>query len=207
MSTSNLHLQQLIANYPELEFLRSNIQRAVGILSGALRSDGKVMLCGNGGSAADCEHWAGELMKGFKKQRPLAAGERAGLSPELAQQLQGGLAVIPLTGFPGLSTAFANDIAPHLTFAQLVHVLGRAGDVLVAISTSGNSKNILAAIEVARARDIQVIGLSGQDGGAMRDQCYQCLCVPAVETYRIQEYHLPVYHCISLMLEDDFFPE
>ncbi len=129
------------------------------------------------------------------------------MSEPMASQLQGALPTIPLTGFLGLSSAFSNDVDPTLIFAQLVFGLGRPGDLLVGISTSGNAKNVRAALEVARARKIATLGLSGKTGGAMKPLCDLCLCVPETETYRIQELHLPIYHCLSLMLEEEFFPE
>jgi D-sedoheptulose 7-phosphate isomerase len=121
-------------------------------------------------------------------------------------KLQGSLAAIPLTGFPSLSSAFANDVDPNLTFAQLVWGLGKPGDVLIGITTSGNSPNVCAAMEAAKARDMIRVGLTGQTGGKLLALTDFCLRAPATETYRIQEYHLPVYHCLSLMLEDEFFP-
>jgi D-sedoheptulose 7-phosphate isomerase len=171
------------------------------------RRGGKILLCGNGGSAADAEHWAGELLKGFVHKRPLNQKDQHGLPAQLALKLQGGLPAIALTGFVSLGTAFANDVDPQLVFAQLVWVLGRPGDLLVGISTSGNARNVCAAMEVAKARGLVRVGLSGKTGGRLFSNCDLCVRAPAIETYLIQEFHLPIYHCLSLMLEDDFFGE
>ena len=156
-----------------------------------------MLLCGNGGSAADAEHWAGELLKGFVQKRPLNSVEKSGLPADLALKLQGALPAIPLTGFVSLGTAFANDVDPNLTFAQLVWGLGRPGDVLIGISTSGNARNVCMAMEAARVRGMLRIGLSGKTGGDLCSLCNVCIKAPATETYLIQEYHLPIYHCLT----------
>ena len=165
----------------------------------------KVLICGNGGSAADAEHWSGELLKGFLQPRPLEPTWRAKLGPVLGEKLQGGLPTIPLGSFSSASTAFANDVDADYVFAQLVWALGRAEDALVGISTSGNSSNVLHAIETAAALGMTTIGLSGHDGGKMADLADICICVPAGSVHFIQEYHLPVYHCLCCMLEEHFF--
>jgi D-sedoheptulose 7-phosphate isomerase len=207
----NQHLKNLLHRCPELIPCTADLEKAYGLLSDCLRAGKTVWLCGNGGSAADCEHWAGEMLKGFGSKRPLSAAEKAALPSPLAAQLQGGLAVIPLTGFTALSTAVINDIAGDLVFAQLLWALGRPGDLLVGISTSGNAPNVRHAMSVAQAKGIRRLGLSGQSGGELKkelsDPTDLCLCVPQVETYRIQELHLPIYHCLSLMLEEEFFGE
>ncbi len=164
-------------------------------------------MCGNGGSAADCEHWSGEMLKGFEGDRPVDQGTRDILGDDLADRLQGSLPVIPLTGFVSLSSAYANDCHSAYIFAQLTLGLGRAGDVLVAISTSGNSENILYAARTARAMGLKIIGLTGESGGRLKEYCDICICVPADRTYQVQELHLPVYHTLSLMLENEFFSE
>jgi D-sedoheptulose 7-phosphate isomerase len=183
----------------------ADVEAAFVMLRDCYRAGGKLLLCGNGGSASDAEHWAGELLKGFARLRPLSGDERAGLPVEMASKLQGALPAIPLTGFPSLATAFGNDVDPSLTYAQLVWGLGKPGDVLVGISTSGNARNVCAAMEVARVRGLHSIGLTGAGGGRLALLADLCLRVPAVETYRVQEYHLPIYHCLCLMLEDEFF--
>jgi D-sedoheptulose 7-phosphate isomerase len=175
------------------------------LLRDAIANGGKLLLCGNGGSAADADHWAGELLKGFKSKRMLSPAARAGLPAAIADSLQGAIPAIPLTGFAALTTAFANDVDGDLTFAQLTHALGRPGDVLIGLSTSGNARNVCAAATVARVRGLRILGLTGASGGTLAPLCDICLRVPAAETFRAQEFHLPIYHCLSLMLEDDFF--
>jgi len=177
---------------------------AFAVLTACLRRGRRVYLCGNGGSAADCEHWAGELLKGFYARRPPRLPR--GRVPRALHRLQEGLPVIPLTGFVSLRTAVANDIAGELEFAQLVWVLGRPGDVLVAISTSGNSRSVALAAEAARARRMRVVGLSGADGGRLRRIARPCIRAPATQTHLIQELHLSIYHTLCLALETAFFP-
>ena len=201
----NSHINKLLQRCPELAECRGEIEKSFAILYDCFRSGGKLLLCGNGGSAADAEHWAGELLKGFGQKRPLSQAEKQGLPEALGLKIQGALPVIPLTGFVSLSTAFANDVDPDLIFAQLVWGLGRPGDVLVGISTSGNARNVCAAMEAAQARGVRRIGLSGRTGGKLNPLCEVCIKAPADETYLIQEFHLPIYHCLCLMLEDEFF--
>ena len=190
---------------PELEACAPDITAAFEIMRDCFAAGGKALFCGNGGSAADCEHWVGELMKGFEKKRPLTPDAKSGLPGALAEGLQGALPAVPLTGFTSLSTAFANDADPRLVFAQITWGLGRAGDVLVAISTSGNSPNVCRAIEAARARRMKVIALTGETGGQMAGMADVAIKAPGARICRVQEYHQPIYHCISLMLEDEFF--
>lgn len=198
-------LSDLITRLPALAPCAAEIQEAFEAMRDCLRAGGKVLLCGNGGSAADAEHWAGEMLKGFTRKRPLDAASRAKLSPELGEKLQGSLPVIPLTGFLSLSTAFANDVDPRLIFAQLVWGLGKPGDVLVGISTSGNAENVCLAAETARALGVKVIALTGETGGKLRGLSEIAICAPSRETYLVQEFHLPIYHCLSIMLEREFF--
>lgn len=202
---SQRHLLDLLQRRPELLGVRSSILQAYEVLRGCFRSGGKVLLCGNGGSAADADHWAGELLKGFCRPRPLSAKARGPLRRAIASRLQGALPAIPLTAFPAASTAFGNDVDPELAYAQLTSALGRRGDVLVALSTSGNAGNVCAAAEVARARGMKVIALTAAAGGKLKDLSDVCIRVPADETFLAQELHLPIYHCLSLMLEDEFF--
>lgn len=199
------HLTNLLQRRPELAGASQSILQAYEVLRKSFRSGGKVLLCGNGGSAADADHWAGELLKGFCQDRPLSKKERSGLRPAIAAKLQGALPAIPLTSFPAASTAFGNDVDPDLAYAQLTSALGRRGDVLVGLSTSGNAKNVCAAAEVARAKGLKVIALTGASGGKLKPLTDVCICAPTRETYRAQEYHLPIYHCLSLMLEEEFF--
>jgi D-sedoheptulose 7-phosphate isomerase len=198
------HLENLIERYPALGECRPDIQKAFDLLAAAFRKDGKLLLCGNGGSAADSEHWAGEMLKGFAHSRPLSPAMREGLPTEMATHLQWAFPVIPLTGFTSFATAFSNDVNPEYAFAQLVFALGRQGDVLATLSTSGNSPNVCRAADVARARGLSVLALTGAKGGKLKELADVCICVPSTQTPHVQEFHLPIYHCLSLMLEEAF---
>lgn len=198
------HLAALLARRPELAECSSEIRDAYQVLRNCFRRGGRVYLCGNGGSAADCEHWAGELLKGFYLKRPARRPNGRPLPREL-RGLQGGLPTIPLTGFLSLRTAVANDIDPALEFAQLAWVLGRPGDVLVGISTSGNARNVGLAARAAHLREMTVIGFSGAHGGKLRRLAEPCIRVPATQTHLIQELHLAIYHTLCLALEAEFF--
>jgi D-sedoheptulose 7-phosphate isomerase len=199
----NEHVRQLVQRIAALEPCAPDIERAYAALRGCFASGGKALACGNGGSAADAEHWAGELLKGMLRARPLPRDPS--LPPRLAERLQGALPMIPLTGFLSYHTAFGNDVDPELVFAQLVWALGRPGDVLVAISTSGQSENVCAAAEAALAKGMRVVALTGASGGRLSSLAGVSIRVPASETHLVQELHLPVYHCLSVMLEDEFF--
>ena len=198
-------LKDLLDRVPALAVCAADIERAFSLLRDCYAAGRKALVCGNGGSAADAEHWAGELLKSFVRKRPLPADARQGLSPKLAQGLQGALPMIPLTGFLSFRTAFANDADPDLEFAQLVWALGRPGDILVALSTSGDSANVCLAAEAASARGMKTIALTGETGGKLAGLADVCVRAPASRTHLVQELHLPVYHCLSLMLEDAFF--
>ncbi len=207
-------LNLLIERYPALDVCRESIAAAYEALEKCYLEGGKLLICGNGGSAADSEHIVGELMKGFCKSRPVdgaLAAELlkadAELGAVLAKNLQGALPAIALTGHPALSTAYQNDMVPELSFAQQLNGLGAAGDVLLAISTSGGSRNVLYAAVAAKAKGLCVIGLTGSRPSRLAELSDVCIRVPETETYRIQEYHLPVYHCLCLMLEARFFDE
>lgn len=198
------YLKRMIERYPALEPVSGEVRSAYEILYGSYRQEGKLLVCGNGGSASDAEHIVGELMKGFYRQRSLSRDEKE-IFGELGDNLQGALPAIALTGHPALSTAFMNDVDPKMVFAQQVYGYGRAGDVLMALTTSGNSRNVLNAARVARAKGMKVIGLTGRDGGSLKELCDVCIIVPGQATADIQEYHLPVYHTICAMLEESFF--
>lgn len=200
-------LQQLLQRFPELEVCRPQTEAALQLFVQCYCQRKKTLLCGNGGSAADAEHWAGELLKGFVRKRPLPPEWEKKVSPRLAQGLQDALPAIPLTSFPSLQSAFANDADPQLNFAQLLWGLGKPGDLLVGLSTSGNSSNVLHAFELARAMEIQTLALTGKDGGKLKTLADVAICAPAEETYRIQEYHLALYHWLALETEAAFFPE
>lgn len=205
-------LDALVNRYPELKCQYENIKNAYDIISDSYARGGKLLVAGNGGSAADAEHIVGELMKSFVLPRKLPDEYAARLmeaSPELgsvlAQNLQGAMPAIALDGHFALSTAYMNDCEPLLCFAQQVNGYGNAGDVFLGISTSGNSKNILYAAAVARAKGMKVIGMTGANDSKLSAYADACIRAPETETYRIQEYHLPIYHCICLMLEERFF--
>jgi D-sedoheptulose 7-phosphate isomerase len=207
-------LETLLARYPALAPMRGEITGAYQMLCDCFAEGRKLLIAGNGGSCADSEHMVGELMKGFEKKRPVPkelaeklkeAGGARGES--LAAMLQQGLPAISLSSHMALNTAFLNDVGGDAMFAQQLNVLGTAGDVLLAISTSGNSRNILDAAIVARTKGVKVIALTGKDGGSLAGLSDMALIVPSKITYQIQELHLPVYHCLCLMLEEHFFPD
>lgn len=207
---SNLDL--LIMRYPHLECCKGNIIIAFEFIRDCYKNGGKLLVCGNGGSAADAEHIVGELMKGFKKARHLASTEVEKLveidslmGRTLADNLQGALPAIALDGHPALTTAYMNDCEPIICFAQQVYGYGCKNDVLLAISTSGNSRNVLYAAVAAKAKGMVVIGLTGENNSKLSAMSDVCIRVPSIETYQIQELHLPIYHCLCLMLEDYFF--
>ena len=207
---SNLDL--LIMRYPHLECCKGNIIIAFEFIRDCYKNGGKLLVCGNGGSAADAEHIVGELMKGFKKARHLASIEVEKLveidslmGRTLADNLQGALPAIALDGHPALTTAYMNDCEPIICFAQQVYGYGCKNDVLFAISTSGNSMNVLYEVVAAKAKGMVVIGLTGENDSKLSAMSDVCIRVPSTETYQIQELHLPIYHCLCLMLEDYFF--
>ena len=206
------HIEHLIDRYPKLIVCREDIIKAYEILEKAYSSGRKLLVSGNGGSASDSEHIVGELMKEFKLKRRVYGAQAAALKeidPELGQTLadglQGALPAISLTGHSSLTTAFMNDAMPELVFAQQVNGYGKPGDVYLGISTSGNSKNVLYAAVNAKAKGLHVIGLTGSHENKLMKYADVCIRVPEIETYKIQELHLPVYHCLCLMLEDKFF--
>lgn len=205
-------LNNLICRYPRLEKSKNDISMAFQLLCHVYRNNGKLLVAGNGGSAADSEHIVGELMKGFVKPRTIAEDfsrklkeTDLKLGEQLSEKLQGTLPAISLVGHTALSTAYLNDVDPVLGFAQQVSGFGCENDMFLAISTSGNSKNILYAAVVARAKGMKVIGLTGRDGGVLKQYADVSITVDEQETYRIQELHLPVYHALCLMLEEEFF--
>lgn len=207
-----IHLNHLIDRYPKLIVCREDIIKVYKLLEAAYSSGRKLLVSGNGGSASDSEHIVGELMKEFKLKRKVFADQASKLmdiDPELghvlADNLQGALPAISLTGQSSLTTAFMNDSMPELVFAQQVNGYGNPGDVFLGISTSGNSKNVLYAAVNAKAKGLKVIGLTGAKENKLMKYADVCIRVPETETYKIQELHLPVYHCLCLMLEDKFF--
>lgn len=213
---SNQHfysmLDNLIKNYPVLETCRNDISDAFELLKSAYVNEGIILTCGNGGSAADAEHMVGELMKAFNLERPLPEdlqhnfirrfGEEGN---HLAKKLQSSIKAISLVSQTSLITAISNDISSDLIFAQQIIGYGQPGDILFAISTSGNSKNVLNAVYTAKIKGLKVIGLTGRTGGKMKSHGDVTICVPAEATPRVQELHMPVYHTLCAMLEKHFF--
>ena len=198
--------------YPVLESCKNDIIAAFDLLDDVYSKERKMLICGNGGSAADAEHVVGELMKGFRYSRKLLSTEVDNLQKidtEMgkvsAENLQSALPAIALDGHPALSTAYMNDCEPLLCFAQQVNGLGRQGDVLFGISTSGTSKNVLYAAVTAKSKGMKVVGLTGAKDSKLSALADICIKVPETETYMVQELHLPVYHCLCLMLEEKFF--
>ena len=207
-------LDELIKRYPILERVREDIEAVYGILERCYENGGKLLIAGNGGSAADAEHIVGELMKGFVKRRPVTEEMREALEKadpvrgkKLSEKLQGGLPAIALVDHAALSTAFANDVDGMLSYAQQVNGYGKPGDVFLGISTSGNAENVMYAAVTAKAKGMQVVGLTGKDGGKLAGIADAAVIVPEMETYKIQELHLPVYHALCLMLEHRFYEQ
>ncbi|MBL7110673.1 MAG: SIS domain-containing protein [Bacteroidales bacterium] len=205
-------IDQLFHNYPVLAQCEADILAAFELIRSSYQTGGKLLVCGNGGSAADAEHMVGELMKAFNLRRPLPEDIKRNFTESygedgeyLANRLQSALTAISLVSQSSLTTAIINDESADLVFAQQVIGYGAAGDVLIAISTSGNSKNVLNAVYTARVKGLKVVGLTGEKGGKLKDHCDVSIRVPAGETPRIQELHVPVYHTLCAMLEDYFF--
>lgn len=206
--------EELLARYPKLNSCTEDLNAAFTELVSCFRRGGKLLIAGNGGSAADSEHIVGELMKSFlflrKPDRETACqletlyGEDG---VQLARVIEGAVPVIPLTSMPALSTAFANDVEPDACFAQMVNGLGQRQDLFLGISTSGNSRNILLALMVAKAKGMTTILLTGGSGGLCREKADIVICVEETETFKIQELHLPIYHALCAMLEAELFQE
>ncbi len=210
----NKQIEVLIERYPALNVCTEDIETAFEYMKTSYENGGKLLIAGNGGSAADSEHIVGELMKGFKKARKLPLEQKDSLKAVnedlgsiLSENLQGALPAIALDGHSALTTAYMNDCEPLLCFAQQVNGYGKKEDVLLGISTSGNSKNVLYAATVAKAKGMKVVGLTGQKDSKLKALADVTIQVPQTETYMIQELHLPVYHCLCLMLEDYFFDD
>jgi len=206
------HMHELIKRYPMLSNAENDINSAYELIKNSYEKGGKLLIAGNGGSASDAEHIAGELMKTFAKKRALPdtfvsniKKVDTDISEYLIPKMQPGLPTIALSGHASLNTACINDIDGNITFAQQVYSYGKEEDILLGITTSGNSKNILYACAVAKAKNLKIIALTGADGGKIKQFADVCICVPETETYKIQELHLPVYHVICMMLEEYFF--
>jgi D-sedoheptulose 7-phosphate isomerase len=209
-----MRLELLLQRYPVLQPCEKELSAALDLLVTAYRAGNKLLVCGNGGSAADSEHMVAELMKGFLKRRPISSSDMARLKtadetngPAIAQRLQGALPAISLASPVSLITAIANDIDFEMIFAQQVYGLGRPGDVVLGISTSGNSKDVSNAVIVAKGLGLGTIVLTGRSGGALSPLAHVSIKVPADDIAEIQELHLPVYHWLSTELEEIFFEE
>lgn len=213
----SLTIETLLQNHPSLSVCLDSIEAARDLLIDTYRTGGKLLLCGNGGSCADCDHIAGELLKGFLSQRPLSEEDCLTLAdtlPEgeadpdlylLAGQLQGGLPAISLPAQTAVMTAVSNDTDPALIFAQQVWALGRAGDTLICLSTSGNSRNVVLAAKAAKAKGMAVLAMTGEHDSKLSELADVTVQVPACDTYRVQEYHLPVYHHLCAAIEEAIF--
>lgn len=204
----------IFQRYPALASCREDMEKALQILLTCVKNGGKILLCGNGGSAADCDHIAGELLKGFLKKRPLDAKtlqaweDRYGKEDaQMAAKLQNGICAMNLPGFAAPISAVINDTDPQLVYAQLVWAMARPGDVLIGLSTSGGAKNVKYAAQAAKEKGMQVISLTGQKESPLSHLADAAIRVPVQETYMVQEYHLPVYHWLCAMVEDALFEQ
>lgn len=201
-------LNDLIVRYPSLSTCKEDINNAHLLMLDCFNDGGKILCCGNGGSSADCDHFVGELMKGFLRKRPLNKAEKEKFTtPLLADSLQQGLPCLSLTAHSALITAYINDCNADFIFAQQIYVLAKEKDILFAFSTSGISKNIVYALECAKVREIKTVSVTG----ANESECLKisdiCIRIPETETYKIQELTLPIYHCLAAMIEEYYFTE
>lgn len=208
------YIDDLILRYPKLEASKTDIMNAYELLKDCFENKGKLLICGNGGSSSDANHIVGELMKGFCLPRKVScefANKLKSINADegtvLAEKLQGALPAIALDNHNALNTAYLNDVDGLLCYAQHIMGYGNEGDVLLGISTSGNSKNVMYAVTTAKAKGLKTILLTGKSGGRLKNEVDIAICVDETETYKIQELHLPVYHCLCLMLEKHFFGE
>ncbi len=205
------YIENFFEEKKDLAFLKDNVTKAIEILVESAKN-GKILACGNGGSASDSEHIAGELLKSFILKRKVdkdlkdslidAYGEDGAF---IADNIQGGIKCIPLTSFCAFNTAFLNDCNEKLLFAQQVNALGDAGDTLIAISTSGNSKNVCYAVKLAKVKGLKVVSLTGDSGGMLKELSDVCICAPSNIVYKVQEYHIQIYHLICMAIESEFF--
>ena len=192
----------LLERYPVLEVCKEDIENALKLMLDTYKKGGKILVCGNGGSASDADHIVGELMKGFLKDRKVT-DER--IPQELREKLQGALPAISLCAHTSLMTATMNDNDADMIFAQQVYGYANENDLLIALSTSGNSKNVVNAVKVAKALGVKVIALIGETGGVLKGLADITICAPSTETYKIQEYHLPIYHYLCAKVEEEIF--
>ncbi len=192
----------LFERYPQLNICAKDIEKALELMVDTYKNGGKILVCGNGGSASDADHIVGELMKGFLKDRKVT-DER--IPQELREKLQGALPAISLSAHTSLMTATINDNDADMIFAQQVYGYAKENDLLIAISTSGNSKNVVNAVKVAKALNVKAVALTGKTGGMLKNMADVTICAPSTETYKIQEYHLPIYHYLCAKVEKEFF--
>lgn len=195
-------MKDLLARHPQLKTCAKDIENALALMIDAYKNGGKILVCGNGGSSADADHIVGELMKGFLKDRKVT-DER--MPQELREKLQGALPAISLSANTSLMTATINDNDADMIFAQQVYGYAKEKDLLIAISTSGTSKNVVNAVKVAKALGTKTLALTGETGGMLKEMADVTICVPSTETYKIQEYHLPIYHYLCARVEEEFF--
>lgn len=207
-------LSRMLKVYPNLCCCKISIEEVFKDIISCYSNGGKVLICGNGGSASDSEHIVGELMKGFILKRKLdnnVAERFINIFPEdgqyLAEHLQGALPAISLVSQTAIATAFINDVAADMVYAQQVYGYAKPNDVLIGLSTSGNARNVINAAKVAKVLGIKVIGITGEQGGLLKNVCDIVICVPAAITFEIQEYQLPVYHTLCAMVESELFNE
>ncbi|MDY0290133.1 MAG: SIS domain-containing protein [Sphaerochaeta sp.] len=205
-SSTEMIVDDLVKRYPILGHLRKEIVGAYVLMLRCYNYGGKILVCGNGGSDSDSAHIVGELMKGFIKKRPLLQSEQLYSSyPEIAEKLQYGIPAISLGAHTALASAFSNDVSPDLVYAQQVFSYYRESDVLLCLSTSGNSTNVVSAAKTMRSLGGDVISCTGRHGGLLQGLSHITIQVPESETYKVQELHLPIYHCICAMLEEELF--
>ena len=203
--------EELFNRYPTLNVVKESVLNAFELIKSVYLQGGTLYCCGNGGSAADSEHIVGELLKSFKKPRKIDENVAKNLlefgedGAYLLSKLEGALPAVSLVSQTGILTAFSNDKSWDTAIAQQLYGLGKQGDCLLALSTSGNSKNCMYAVLAAKAKGIKTVAFAGALGGNLKEVCDECICVPATETYQVQELHLPIYHCLCAMLEEEFF--
>lgn len=198
------YIDELVRRYPQLWECENEAKEVVDIICNMHSEGGKLLICGNGGSAADCEHISGELMKSFLLERKPNTDDYKQYT-DIISCLQCGIPAIPLASFTSLGTAFSNDESPQFAFAQLVFILGKKEDVFLGISTSGNSENVVAAAKTAKVKGMKTIAFTGKNGGALKKICDVTVRVPETETYKVQELHMPVYHAVCAEVEKYFY--
>lgn len=194
----------LYERYPALEVCKEDIEKALGLMTETYKKGGKILICGNGGSASDSEHIVGELLKGFILKRPVTDKR---IPEHLRKGLQGSLPAISLPSQCAILSAFINDVDPEMMYAQLVYGYAKPEDLVIGLSTSGNSKNVVNAIEVANCMGVKTLSMTGQKESKMSELSDVTIKVPETETYKVQEYHLPVYHYLCAEVEKVFFEE